>query len=265
VIAGYEHFAGLASRLQWDEAAIDLRPDAGAWPGLDAPTRERLLALLAGFCVGEASVADELRPFADAADDPHAQACFLAQEGDERRHAAFFDRVMRDVCAVPGADAARRRDAARGLVPAGFLELFDERLPAVARDLGAGGTDLGRAVGLYHMVLEGVVFTAGQMAVLDLLEERPELPGIRAGVELVLRDERWHVGFGTRCLDDAAPAPEALEAVVREGTAAARVWQDVVGEALAAKVVAMLHRRLSAVRPDVRQFIDDRQCKVAAN
>jgi ribonucleoside-diphosphate reductase beta chain len=249
VIAGYEHFAGLASRLQWDEAGIDLRPDAAAWPGLDAPTRERLLALLAGFCVGEAGVAEELRPFAAAAEDRDARACFLAQEGDERRHAAFFDRVLAEVCRVPGAGTDDRREAARAFVPAGFLELFEVRLPAVARDLGEGRVDLQRAVGLYHMVLEGVVFTAGQLAVLELLEERRELPGIRAGVELVLRDERWHVGFGTRCLQDAAPTPDALEAVVREGTAAAGVWQDVVGEALAAKVVAMLHRRLSAVRP----------------
>jgi ribonucleoside-diphosphate reductase beta chain len=249
VIAGYEHFAGLARRLQWDEAAIDLRPDAAAWPALDAGTRARLLALLAGFCVGEAGVADELGPFAEAAGDPGARACFRAQEADERRHAAFFDRVMAQVCGIPGAGPRQRQAAVRELVPSGFLELFEARLPAVARGLGEGTTDLERAVGLYHMVLEGVVFTAGQMAVLELLEDRPELPGIRAGVELVLRDERWHVGFGTRCLQDAAPTPEALEAVVAEGTAAARVWQDVVGEPLAAKVVAMLHRRLSAVRP----------------
>ena len=32
------------------------------------------------------------------------------------------------------------------------------------------------------------------------------LPGLREGMELVLRDERWHVGFGTRCLADATSA-----------------------------------------------------------
>jgi ribonucleoside-diphosphate reductase beta chain len=249
VIAGYEHFAALARRLQWDQAAIDLRPDAAAWPDVDPQRRARLLALLAGFCVGETSVAEELGPFGDAAGDPYAVACFRAQEGDERRHAAFFGRVVAEVTGVPGADERARLAAVRGLLPADFLELFEQRLPAVARDLGAGRTGLERAVGLYHMVLEGVVFTAGQFAVLELLEDAPELTGIREGVELVLRDERWHVGFGTRCLQDAALGPGALEAVVREGTAAARVWSDVVGEAVADKVVAMLHRRLSAVRP----------------
>ncbi|MEA2227532.1 MAG: ribonucleoside-diphosphate reductase beta chain, partial [Solirubrobacteraceae bacterium] len=67
MIAGYEHFAALARRLQWDQAAIDLRPDAAAWPDVDPQRRARLLALLAGFCVGETSVAEELGPFGDAA------------------------------------------------------------------------------------------------------------------------------------------------------------------------------------------------------
>ena len=51
------------------------------------------------------------------------------------------------------------------------------------------------------MILEGVVFTAGQLALLDLLDDR--LPGLQRGTELVLRDERWHVGFGARCLADS--------------------------------------------------------------
>jgi hypothetical protein len=32
VIAGYDHFLVLASRAQWDEAGVDLRADAAAWP-----------------------------------------------------------------------------------------------------------------------------------------------------------------------------------------------------------------------------------------
>ncbi|MEA2248386.1 MAG: ribonucleoside-diphosphate reductase beta chain, partial [Solirubrobacteraceae bacterium] len=127
MIAGYEHFAALARRLQWDEAAIDLRDDAVAWTALDGAPRERLLALLAGFCVGEAGVAEELRPFAAVTGDPGAEACFLAQEGDERRHAAFFDRVMAEVCGIPGDGPAERRAAVREYVPAGFLELFEVR------------------------------------------------------------------------------------------------------------------------------------------
>ena len=49
------------------------------------------------------------------------------------------------------------------------------------------------------MLLEGVVFDAGQQALLDDLADGA-LPGVREGVERVERDERWHVGFGLRCL-----------------------------------------------------------------
>ena len=59
------------------------------------------------------------------------------------------------------------------------------------------------AVGLYHMVLEGVVFTAGQYALLEILD-KDRLPGLYEGMELVLRDEKWHIGFGTRCLQRRA-------------------------------------------------------------
>ena len=54
-----------------------------------------------------------------------------------------------------------------------FLALFEVRLPVAASSAP------GEAVGLYHMVLEGVVFTAGQLALLDLLDDR--LPGLRSG------------------------------------------------------------------------------------
>jgi ribonucleoside-diphosphate reductase beta chain len=226
VIAGYEHFLGLASRLQWDDAAIDLRPDAAAWP--DHGDRERLLPLIAGFCVGEASVAEWLAPFAAAA-TPAAAACFRAQERDEQRHARFFARVAREV-------AGASPEGLRAHLSPEFLALFEVRLPQAA----AG--ELGAAVGLYHMVLEGVVFTAGQLALLELLDDR--LPGLRAGTELVLRDERWHVGFGTRCLQDAGVGPEAEAAILAEGERAAVLWAPDQAE----RVVATLRRRLGAVR-----------------
>ena len=73
---------------------------------------------------------------------------------------------------MPGADAAERRAAARAHVPAAFLELFEERLPAMAAELAAGRTGLLEGVSLYHMLLEGVVFDAGQKALLDDLERR---------------------------------------------------------------------------------------------
>ena len=247
MIADYDHFLELARRAQWDEAEVDLRQDAAAWPGLDGADRARLERLLAGFCVGEAGVAEHLRPFGPTARDPVAARCFAAQERDEARHSAFFDRVAREVLGVPGDTPAERRGALRGLLDPGFLELFERRLPDVAGRLARGEGGLERAVGLYHMVLEGVVFTAGQLALLDVLDAHPELPGLKHGVERVLRDERWHVGFGGRCLQDAGLPPGDIDAVLREGERAARAWAAATGEEYAGKVVAMLHRRMAAV------------------
>ena len=126
----------------------------------------------------------------------------------------------------------------RALLSDEFLELFEVRLPEAA---AGAADDLGAAVGLYHMVLEGVVFTAGQYALLDRLD--PRLPGLRQGTELVLRDERWHVGFGTRCVIDAG-LDEA--AILEAGERAAAVWAPEQAE----RVVTTLRRRLAMVRSE---------------
>ena len=60
-------------------------------------------------------------------------------------------------------------------------------------------------VEVYHMVLEGIGCDAGQRALLDELSDGA-LPGVREGVERVERDERWHIGFGLRCLIEAQPS-----------------------------------------------------------
>ena len=54
------------------------------------------------------------------------------------------------------------------------------------------------------------------------------LPGVREGVERVERDERWHIGFGLRCLIEAEPSPELLEDVLAQAEDAAAAWGDAV-------------------------------------
>src|SRR4051794_194299 len=216
VFASYEHFLDIAASVQWDERSISLRQDARAWPQVaDA----RVTELVAGFCVGEAGVAEHLAVFADGP----AAACFAAQQRDERRHARFFARYA----------AAVGLEEPLAHVSDDFRELFEVRLPEAVAGVP------GEAVGLYHMVLEGVVFTAGQLALLDAVDAR--LPGLREGAERVLRDERWHVGFGARCLADL-DFDEA--AILAEGERAAAVWAPEHAE----RVVAGLRSRLRAVR-----------------
>ena len=248
MLAEYPHFVRLARRLQWDADAFELTADARAWPRIEPGLRARLLGLVAGFCLGEARVAAELEPFAARAGDADMLACFHAQRRDEARHARFFDRVAAEVVRVPADTAPDRCAALRPVLGERYLELFERRLPAVADDLGRGQTSLPEAVGVYHMVLEGVVFTAGLTVLLELLaQDPPALPGLRHGAELVLRDERWHVGFGTRALSDAGLRGAAAARVLSEGEAAADVWADIAGEEIIARTLTVHRRRLATV------------------
>jgi len=244
-------FSRIVARLQWNPAAIDLTPDVRAWPELPSERRRRVMTLLAGFCVAEEAVAEELKPFGDAARKATLASqenlvawVFFLQRRDEARHALFFDRIGAEVLGLPGATPAERRAAARAHAPAALLDLFEVRLPAVAAELAAGRAGLSEAVSLYHMLLEGVVFDAGQCALLDDLADGA-LPGIREGVERVERDERWHVGFGLRCLVESQPSRELLDGLLVRAREAAEAWGDAVPAATrkesAQKVAHRLH------------------------
>ena len=144
-------------------------------------------------------MSEHLEPFAGATDDTLLAWVLFLQRRDEDRHARLFDRIAAEVMGLPGETAADRRAAARAHVPEPVLGLFEETLPALASELASGEVDLPQGVSLYHMLLEGVVFTAGQRALLAALED-DDLPGIREGVTRVDLDERWHIGLGLRHL-----------------------------------------------------------------
>ncbi len=261
IVAGLETFANrsfwpsffsrVAARKQWDAAAIDFAPDARAWPELPDERRHRLMTLLAGFCVAEDAVAEQLTPFADAArretlasQESLVAWTFSLQRRDEARHARLFDRIAAEVLRLPGETPAERRAAAREYATPAILELFEERLPTMAAELAAGQTGLGEGVSLYHMLLEGVVFNAGTQALLDDLADGA-LPGVREGAKRVERDERWHVGFGLRCLIESQPSQELIDDLVARAGAAAAAWGDAVPAATreqsAHKVAHRLH------------------------
>jgi ribonucleoside-diphosphate reductase beta chain len=239
-------YSQIVAKLQWEPTAIDLSSDAEAWPELPAERRRRLTRLLSGFRVAEDSVAEHLTPFADRAEhvDTMMMWIFFLQRRDEDRHAVFFDRVAAEVLRLPGDTPAERLAAAREHVPATFLELFEVRLPAMAAELAAGRTGILDGIRLYHMVLEGAVFSAGQRALLEELD-RGDLPGIREGVERVERDERWHVGFGVRCLTEAQDPVALLDHVLARATEAADAWGDAVPVATREFAVNLCRRRLS--------------------
>jgi ribonucleoside-diphosphate reductase beta chain len=240
-LSSYSH---IVARLQWDATAIDLTVDARAWPALPADRRRRLTTLLAGFCVAEEAVSEYLTPFTGATDDTLAAWVFFLQRRDEERHALLFDRIAAEVLRLPGGSPAERRAAARAHVPVAVLELFEVRLPSMAAELSAGRSRLEDGVSLYHMVLEGIVFAAGQRALLDDLEDGA-LPGVREGVRRVDLDERWHVGFGLRCLIESQPPPQLMQELLAGAGDASTAWGDVVPPAAREHVTRMCARRLS--------------------
>jgi ribonucleoside-diphosphate reductase beta chain len=245
-------FSQIVARLQWDANALDLVPDARAWPELEPERRERLTTLLAGFRVAEDAVAEHLEPFDGAAKRASLESAetlvawvLFLQRRDEQRHAVFFDRIAAEVLGLPGETPDERREAARELAPPAVLELFEERLPALTADLAAGRTELSEGVSLYHMLLEGIVFDTARRALLDDIADGA-LPGVREGVRRTDLDERWHIGFGVRCLIESPPAPGVLEDVLAGAEESAAAWGDAVPAATRERVVRKVGRRLSA-------------------
>lgn len=238
-------YSKIVAGLQWNAAAIDLTADAQAWPGLPEQRRERLTRLVSSFRIAEDAVSEHLAPFTKATDDTLVAWVFFLQRRDEDRHKQLFDRIAAEVVGIPGDTPDERRDCARQHVAPPLLELFEERLPAMAEGLAAGSTGLEEGVGLYHMMLEGVVFAAGQRALINDLVEG-SLPGMRDGVGRVELDERWHVGFGLRCLAEMRPSPDLIEDLMDRAQEAAEVWGDLVPAGTRKFVVDMCHRRLSA-------------------
>jgi ribonucleoside-diphosphate reductase beta chain len=71
------------------------------------------------------------------------------------------------------------------------------------------------------------------------------LPGVREGVEHVDLDERWHVGFGLRCLIQAQASPDLIQKVLAEAEEAAGAWGDAVPVDTRERAVRMCARRLA--------------------
>ena len=151
---------------------------------------------------------------------------FFLQRRDEQRHAMLFDRIAAEVLGLPGATAGRRRAAAREHVPRRCSSSSRSGCPRGRRARGRH-TGLAEGISLYHMLLEGVVFDAGQHALLEDLEDGA-LPGVREGIERVERDERWHVGFGLRCLIETQPSARPVDDLVARAQEAAAAWGDAV-------------------------------------
>ncbi len=68
---------------------------------------------------------------------------------------------------------------------------------------------------------------------------------MREGVARVERDERWHIGFGLRCLVETKPSRELLDDLLARSAEAAAAWGDAIPADTRERIVPMCARRLS--------------------
>ena len=237
-------FSRVVAKLQWDEAALDLVPDAKAYREMPDERRDRLTKLLAGFRIADDAVSVHLQPFGPAANNSLTAWVIYLQRRDEQRHARFFDRVAGEVLGLPGETKEERGEEARKLAPPGMVALFEKELPAMSAEMAEDKIGLTEGLALYHMTLEGMVLSAGQRALLDDLSDGA-MPGVRKGVYHVELDERWHIGFGLRLLIDARPSPDVFDAIMDRAEEAAAAWGDALPESIRDMIVPMARRRLA--------------------
>ena len=239
----YQGLVAISRRQSWDPDGIELREARQTWNQLPPGERARLASLLAAFLIGETAVARDIAPFADAATNPWVTACFEAQAIEEERHRRFFVRVHTEVL---GDHPDGVLDRARSRVPVALLELLERRLATVTGELTTTPSKLLDAVALYHGIVEGVVFLAGQLELLERLDNNAGLNGLREGVGRVQRDERWHVALGAKLLADADTTIDATPQFA-EGQQSLSAWGALVRPEFQAHSLAVLRRRLQFV------------------
>ena len=237
-------FSRVVAKLQWDEAALDLVPDAEAFRQMPDERRDRLTKLLTGFRIADDAVSVHLQPFGPAANNSLTAWVVYLQRRDEQRLERFFARVAGEVLGLPGETKEERGEEARKLAPPRMVELFEKELPAMSAEMAEEKIGLTEGLALYHMTLEGMVLSAGQRALLEDLSDGA-MPGVRKGVYHVELDERWHIGFGLRLLIDARPSPDIFDAIMDRAEEAAAAWGDALPDHIRDMIVPMARRRLA--------------------
>ncbi len=205
----------------WSAMAIDFSADREQWQS-DFSEFERRAALwtYGMFFHGEDSVADNLSPYIDAAPREEQKYFLATQQVDEARHAVLFDRFMREV-AGKGSDTATALEETRPKLTWGFRKVFG-RLDQMADELRRDRSrpKLAQAITLYHFVIEASLAQPGQHFIEESLTKRDRLPGFRAGIHNVSRDEQRHIAFGVKMIADLVREdPEcqpAIEELLRE-------------------------------------------------
>lgn len=140
-------------------------------------------------------------------DDELFVTAWLWEEG---KHTDFFRRFLDEVTGEEAAVDPDERQLERRLLE-GELRGSMQRLLT-----DASPTALAQALTTYCLIVEGVLADTGQRVLEEALEARDLLPGLRAGLVLVNRDESRHVAYGLHVLKRLMETDAAVADAVRK-------------------------------------------------
>jgi ribonucleoside-diphosphate reductase beta chain len=200
-----------AKRLgTWDPAAIDFTRDRELWCGLNADEQDSILQITSLFQAGEEGVTLDLLPLIMVvAEEGRLEeelflTTFLFEEG---KHVEFFRRFLDEVCRAQG--------DLHGFHTPSYRTIFYEELPAAMnrlRDDRSPEAQI-RAAVTYNMIVEGVLAETGYHSYFLALERNELMPGLRAGLAHVKRDESRHIAYGVHLLSRLVDGDASLWAV----------------------------------------------------
>jgi len=182
-----------AKRHTWDPAVIDYSHEAEDWASREPGMRRLVARLATTFMVGEEAVTLDIVPLLRAISEEGRieESLFLTTFlGDEAKHAEFFrtwfDVIDDDMDLESLLTESQRR-------------VFDDELP---RAMGRLDSDRSPEAFLdasltYNHFVEGVLAMTGYWAWDRMFAMQSIFPGMRAGLEMVQRDERRHLAYGT--------------------------------------------------------------------
>jgi ribonucleoside-diphosphate reductase beta chain len=191
----------------WDPYDLDLSRDVEDWRSLTDSERDLLLRVTSLFQAGEEAVTIDLLPLLEVigAEGRLEEGLFLtAWLWEEGKHTEFFrrflDEVVGDSADLHHLHGERYRAVFYDALPAAMNALRTDSSPAAQA----------RAVVTYTMIVEGVLAETGYHGYFTALERGDVLPGLRAGLELVKRDESRHSAYGVYLISRLVKADPGL-------------------------------------------------------
>lgn len=201
----YQELYAQWEQQNWRAHELDFSRDREQWLTMPEDSQAQFLYSTGAFYIGEERVTADLAPFLLAAPSGEIEMFLATQLVDEARHTVFFDRFYGEVTAIEADDLRTRMAQVQKRLGEPWRQTFDDGLREIARRIQRepGNLELFvQGVTTYHMVVEGFLAMTGQRFIIDELERSQLFPGLRAGFELVERDEHRHIAFGVRFLKD---------------------------------------------------------------